>query len=592
MPHRRVRSIAVLTALAATQFVIASTAPGQEASRQRSHDVRVSPDDTPGSYTRLGGSPDPVHEACATRRRPQVEPSVAVNPRKPRVIAVGAMDACIAVRSPVPLAQAQNWGALYRSFDRGRTWRASLMPGYQGYPNASTGECVQQADPTLAFDKSGRLFYGSLCPIFDGATPRDFEIAVSTFDRNGRRYRRTTRVDIPLAAEPDQDFASDKPNLVVDRSRSRHSGNVYVAWSHCRRLGVAPCVRYQGDAVVRVARSTDHGRTFSSPVTIRPSNLPLPFFSDLAVGPDGEVYLTFKVDRLPDDGGPEIWLARSRDGGRSFSRARLVQRIDPFDSSQFSGRPPLGAPSDCGDGPFACPSEFDFPQFRSFSAVTADRTGVHLAWGARTPSGQGKVFVRNSPNGIRWPRRPVALDSVDRGHQWWPDIASARGVVSAVFLDSRRDPAYAPDLPPGNTAAGISSGAVVDAYVAQSRDGGRTWRNRRLSSAPSAPNFETYLDARQPWRGDYVYVSAVQRGSFAVWPDSRDVVPGADTRPDSDDDGFDVFAPCDWTPNTVDGSYTEPAPSDPCLDQGGLDVNVYGSRLPKRKRVKGPSQGP
>lgn len=77
-------------------------------------------------------------------------------------------------------------------------------------------------------------------------------------------------------------------------------------------------------------------------------------------------------------------------------------------------------------------------------------------------------------------------------------------------------------------------------------------------------------------------MSAVPGRTFAVWTDLRDVVSGDDTRPDSADNGFDVFAPCTWIPNTVDApntGYASPPGSDACLSQGGLDSNIYGSRL-------------
>ena len=73
---------------------------------------------------------------------------------------------------------------------------------------------------------------------------------------------------------------------------------------------------------------------------------------------------------------------------------------------------------------------------------------------------------------------------------------------------------------------------------------------------------------------------------LAAWTDSRDLVAGDDARPDSRENGFDVHAPCPWVPNTVAGppvGYTAPAPSDPCLDQGGLDLNIYGAWVGRRR---------
>jgi hypothetical protein len=81
----------------------------------------------------------------------------------------------------------------------------------------------------------------------------------------------------------------------------------------------------------------------------------------------------------------------------------------------------------------------------------------------------------------------------------------------------------------------------------------------------------------------YNYVSAVPGAVQAAWTDSRDLVPGPDPREsgeDDDADGFDVFQPCLYVPNDINApSYTQPTIDDPCLDRGGLDQNIYSSRL-------------
>ena len=597
---RRVAGLAVaaLAAGAASLSVgpMAAGATGTEGGVRG--DVRVSPDDRPGAYRRLDGSRDAVHDACALRRRQQVEPAVAVNPRDPRVIAAGAMDACIAVRNPVPVAQPQHALAYYRSADGGRSWQASLFPGWTGDPSPSGPAadlgCAMQGDPTMAFDREGRLFYAALCPVFVGDFPVDFQIAVATFDEDGARFVRAVRVDPTPPPEQEAARATDRPNVVVDLTEGPHAGTVYVAYTECPGPGT-PCARLT-DSVVHVVRSTDHGETFSEPVTVPPPDGRFPSAADLAVAPDGSVYLTFRTS--PTDGQRPVWLARSTDGGRTFSQPQLVARFPTFDSGQFSGGGG-DAFGNCGDGTFACASGFTFPVFASFSQVTADEAGVHVAWNAELPSGQAKVFVRSSPDGIEWPSPPVQVDQVGRGHQWFPDIASADGVITVVFLDSRRDRAYSPDRPPGTTAQGTSSGPAVDTFAATSRDGGRTWRERRLNRRPSQPNHETYHEARVPWRGDYIYVSAVHgAGTFAAWVDSRDVVTGDDTRPDSAENGFDVFVPCGWVPDTVNGppiGYPSPPLSHPCFDQGGLDVNIYGAwvsrRGPRGARLARPAPG-
>jgi hypothetical protein len=383
------------------------------------------------------------------------------------------------------------------------------------------------------------------------------------------------------AAIRDALIFDDRPSLAVDQGTSQHAGNVYLAWARLTP-GLAPLVD-----VLEVSRSTDHGRTFSAPVPVVQPDLPLATPPDLAVGPDGAVYLAFHtfsagVSLRGEVGQFDgIWLAKSVDGGRSFLPPMPVAKIKPFDSTAFSGDPlgPLG-PNTCGDGPFACPSGLTFPRFQSQAAVGAGERGVHVVWNARRPNGQSKVFVRNSPDGLRWPEQPRRLDSHKRGHQWFPDIASAGGVTSVVFYDSRSDPAYAPDLPPGVTRNGKNPGPGVHAYVARSRDGGESWRERRLTSVPSSPNYEVWQYARAPFFGDYLYISAVPGTTYAGWTDSRDLVPGRDRRRGNDRDGFDVHAPCNWRPKSIDAeAYRSPRLTDPCLSQGGLDLNLYGRLL-------------
>jgi hypothetical protein len=206
---------------------------------------------------------------------------------------------------------------------------------------------------------------------------------------------------------------------------------------------------------------------------------------------------------------------------------------------------------------------------------------VHVVWNAELPSGQSKIFVRNSPDGISWPTPASTLDTVPLGHQWTPDIASDAGTIDVVFYDSRADPSYSPSLPPGDTANGTNSGDVVQTYLAASSDGGTSWSENQISTHGSNFNWETHGSRRDPFWGDYIYVSAVGGSVMAAWTDSRDLVPGADPREtgaDDDQDGFDVYQPCLYVPNDINASsYSSPLVSDSCLSQGGLDQNIYAA---------------
>jgi hypothetical protein len=533
-------------------------------------EARVTRDDTAGSYTLASGGTDATMTACSTGRRSQNEPTIAVDPRDPDVVVAGSNDYC------AQIVNGDVWAGFYRSTDGGDTWTNSLVPGYPddssaaGLASPAHGSCAAAGDPTQAFDNDGRLFYAFIC--FNRTGPVNGSVYAARYVDDGATYDRTVLIK---RGTPSGLFLSglfqDKINLTVDQSGSPFSGNVYVAWSQYNSF--AP------NNAVLFSRSTDHGLSYSRPVRVTPVALGTASFTDLAVGPDGAVYLTYIT--YPSQARPtaDIWLQKSTNGGVSFGPARNVASITRFDSDQFSG---TTGTVDCGDGPFACESGFTYSRFFSNSAVAADANGVHVVYAGELPSGQSKVFVRNSPDGVNFPTPAVQLDAVPIGHQWFPDIASAGGTITVVFYDSRSDPAYAPDRPPGNTADGVNSGDVVHTFIARSPNG-VSWTETQVTTQGSNFGWETHGARRVGFWGDYLYVSAVPGAVNVTWTDSRDLVPGDDPREigeDDDEDEFDVYQPCTYVPNDIDApAYSSPQIGDPCLSQGGLDENIYAARV-------------
>jgi hypothetical protein len=531
-------------------------------------EARVTSDVAAGSYLRYDGSSDATTVACSTGRRSQNEPTIAVDPHNTQVLTAGANDYCAA------MLNGDVWVGYYRSMNGGRSWQDSLVPGYPkdesaaGLASPVHGTCGAAGDPSQAFDAAGRLFYAFIC--FNRVQPVNGGVFVARYTADGAAYDRTVLVK---KGTPSGLFLAglfqDKINLTVDQTSGANAGNVYVAWSQYNAFGPANGVLF--------ARSTDHGLTYSRPFRVTPVALGTGSFVDLAVGPDGAVYLTFLTYPSASNPTTDVWLLKSTDGGVSFGAPAHVASIALWDSSQFSGN----GFGDCGDGPYACPSGLTYSRFSSTVAVAADASGVHVVWNGKTAAGQSKVYVRNSPDGIAWPTPAATLDTVPAGHQWFPDVASADGVINVVFYDSRTDPAYSPSLPPGNTASGVNSGDVVQTIVTKSSNGGRGWTEAVVSSHGSNFGWETHGSRRVGFWGDYNYISAVPGAVAAAWTDSRDLVPGSDPREigaDDDHDGFDVLQPCTYVPNDIDApSYTSPTTDDPCLSQGGLDQNIYAA---------------
>lgn len=537
--------------------VLAGVAPGAAWG-----DELVTHDNQAGSYVRYDGGTDSTMQACSTGRRTQNEPSVAVDPTNPNVVVAGANDYCAEITSGV----GGTWVGYYRSVNGGQDWTDSLVPGYPadqssaGLSSPVKGVCGVAGDPTQAFDGVGTLYYGFIC--FNRSKPGNGGIYVARYDDHGASYAGTTLIEPGTPSV--FGLFQDKINLVVDQS----NGNVYVAWARYSGANVSD--------VILFSRSTDGGQTFSRPARIAngPGELQ---FTDQAVGPDGAVYVTYRSYAKQNAQANAIWIVRSTDGGRSFGAPRLVSRIDPFDSTDYG-------PDTCGDGPFICDSGLTYARFSSQSAVAADDDGVHVVWSARNDAGQAKIFAKSSPDGDSWSGPAEQLDPVETGHQFFPDVTSAGGKLTAIFQDSRSDSAYDPELPPGNTASGQNSGDVLQAFTATSTDGGQSWSESLESAAGSNPNWEVRGLVRSPFFGDYNYAGGVGASSHVVWTDTRDLVPGTDPRGTAKPGGvdtFDGFQECAWDPDDINAvTYSAPTIDNPCLSQGALDQNIYAASGP------------
>jgi hypothetical protein len=524
-------------------------------------------DNLHGNYLAPNGRHDGVNRACSTTRRAQVEPTIAVDPHNPQRVTAGAIDFCINATQA-----GYSWVGIYRSDDGGATWQAGLIPGYpgdrsrQGRRSLAHTCTTGTGDPTAAYGPDGSLYYVYECT--------DGRIIMTTYRPDGR-YARTAIV----TASTDEAF-DDKPNLVVDQTSGRHSGTVYVSWT--RNVGGEEGGGEEGgETKTVVARSTDRGRSFGDGVVVDESEwdagLDADTFSDLAVGPDGSVYVTYRAQ-------DQIRIGVSQNGGRTFDARRVAPYVR-YDSEQFS---PVGL---CGFGLFQfCEDGVHTPKVHSLSAVAADARGVHVIWSGKLPSGEAKIFVRNSRDGLRWSSHVRTIDRVRKGHQIFPDLTTGGGRLTAVFYDSRRDPGYDPKRPTGNRADGHWSHGGYDVIVATSSNGGRRWTEQRVTDKQINPVYPAVDPGlRIPFFGDYIYVSAAGRNVNAIWIDTRDLVTGTDPRKPQQE-GFEVKASCDWQPNDIDApSFTSPLNAnledllephtDACYDEGGQDLNVYAVRL-------------
>jgi len=238
----RMRRITVRFLALATIGVLVTALAGPALAAANS---RVTNDAVAGSYVRYDGGTDAQLTACGTGRRPQNEPTIAVDPNNTNVIAAGSNEYCRQTTG------GDVWAGYYRSTDGGATWTDSLVPGYPGDESPAgsaaptSGKCNAAGDPTQSFDNDGNLYYGYIC--FNRAKPQNGGFYVTTYQNDGAAYART--VAVAEGTPSTAGLFNDKVNVAVDQSAGPRSGTLYAAW-----------VRYSGGSannVLFVSRSTD-----------------------------------------------------------------------------------------------------------------------------------------------------------------------------------------------------------------------------------------------------------------------------------------------------------------------------------------------
>ena len=603
-------------------------------------DVRLSNDVGGGyinEYTLATGiaitAPDPVIDECKVSRARENEPAVEYDPRNANVLIGSSNDYCGVYQppgDPKPSPTGPIWLGYYRSEDAGASFQSSLVPGYPGDPSPYAAlahiRTASSGDPVIAWDSHGRAFMGSESSDDPAGTKKTFgDVWVAVFANpknigdpgfttanDGKAFVRSEIVNEGSSAPNLLGVFNDKTSIEADRTGGTCDGNVYFAWSRFTGAGH----KGEGNSNIYLSRSTDHGATWSSPktLTLNTQNVQFP---DISVTANGHVYVTFAQFERKNGQASAIDIAKSTDCGATFGPAKVIQTFTGYSASDVSDpeATPTGNPADapfdeesaaggdardCGDFASHCASGYTF--FRRDTQVrsTADQADSAHEWiymvydpskpGTEVQTGttygsidtgigsqSGVYFLRyNGANGTK--TTPELIDNQAVGHQLFPDIsAGGRGVLHAVWWDSRLDPNYSAKRPIGNDVNGVT-GPSLDVFGATSSNSGDTWTGQaRMTSVSSNPNYEQFAGRTVPFAGDYLWVSSHGTTAFGVWTDWRNTVAGPDPRQATvdDHDGADVKQ-C----RTFDPDPTKGWSGDTCPHDGGLDQDIFGALAP------------
>jgi hypothetical protein len=236
------------------------------------------------------------------------ETSIAINPQNPLNVVAGWISSG---------DQTCGYGV---SFDGGLTWPViGVVPGIQ---RNSGGAYDRGTDPSITFDRSGNAYYTCLAfNLFPPGTGSAGTIFVSKSTNGGVSWGSPVVAltgegshGNPLSHFEDHQFITSNPA----------NGNLYVTETEFTSFG-KPAILF--------TRSTDGGQTWATPVQINDRAGNATFqdsFSAVGRNPD-TIYVTFGA--FANAGLPNwnrIYIARSTDGGQTFSAPQLLRTITPL----------------------------------------------------------------------------------------------------------------------------------------------------------------------------------------------------------------------------------------------------------------------
>ena len=388
----------------------------------------------------------PNVDATLNNSADQNETTVSINPDNDQIIIGSANDYRASLKPEI-----------YRTTDGGTTWLDYQVPG---------ATSLFYGDPAVTFDHNNYSYFSYLGYTAICAAQGGMYVSRST-DAGA-----TMSAPIQLAVNSvggSTAIFNDKEFVTVDfNPTSPNSGNLYVAWTRFVFQVGSNCgsAASQVGAPIVLSRSTDHGLTWTSPITASQVLSNNNSFVSPVIGRHGEVYLYYLGAATQQQTNYDsVLFSRSTDGGQTFPFFTHIASLTDLPSPL----PPTSFRDNAG-GSMAADQQLDGYLYAVWADYATGDADIRLS--------------RSTDNGNTW-GTPVRLNDDPLGNgkdQFFPWIASAPdGYIHVGWFDRRED----------------STNHNYKEYYTYSSDHGATWAaNVAVSTAPSVPGSSNFI-------GDY-----------------------------------------------------------------------------------------
>lgn len=365
------------------------------------------------------------------------EPSIKINPKNTNNIVAGSV-----------------LNSYHYSNDGGKTWQTNTLKSPFGV----------YGDPVIDVDTFGYFYFTHLSNTPGGSWID--RIVCQKSEDQGKTWNDGSFVGLNGTR------AQDKQWTVVNRQNNE----IYMTWTEFDKYGSKAT---KDSSRILFAKSKDQGKNWSKPtkINIRSGDCldgdKTTEGATPSVGPNGEIYVAWT--------GPNgIVFNKSLDGGRTWAEKEIL--IDSMP----------------GGWDFKIPGLYranGLPIIKCDLSKGNEHGTLYVNW-ADQRNGDTDIWLSKSKDGGRtWSKAVKVNDDNTNRHQFftWMDIDQANGHLYFVFYDRR---AY--------------SNKNTDVYLAQSIDGGNTFKNIKISEKPFKPNTKIFF-------GDYNNISVHNNVIRPIW---------------------------------------------------------------------------